>query len=125
MLAKGKEAQAKAEQDRQASEKDALDKAINTLKDTWKGDEFAKRVERAHRAFTKFGGDEGKAFLEETKIGDLKLGDHPVFLKLFAAVADAISEDTMADGGRGGGGDGVKTDEQKAQGRFPNTKFNS
>ncbi len=123
MLTRGREAQARAETDRQAAEQKALDDAVNSLKDTWKGDEFKVRTEKAQRAFQKFAGDEGTKFINETKVGGLALGDHPVFLKLFASIADAIGDDNMADAGRGSSGGGQKSDEDRARQRFPNTQF--
>ncbi len=129
MIKQGAEASVKAEADRQAAEDKALNDAVNSLKDDWKGDSFKVNTELAHRAYLnvlKWAGikeDDGNKFLSETKIGNLSLGDHPMMLKMFAAVASKITDDS-AGGFRGGGG-GEKSDEDKARERFPNTQFNS
>lgn len=105
-------------QQKQAQE--ATEKAVNALKDEWKGDAFKENSELAIRAFRKFGGDEAKTFIEESKINGLSLGDHPVFLKVFAAIGKAISDDSFT-GDRGAGNRGEMSDEDKAKARFPNT----
>ncbi len=127
MLKGGIATQQKTETDRIAAEQTALDEAVNTLKDSWKGDAFKANTELAHRAFKnvlKWAGmteEDGKKFLEETKIGNLQLGNHPVILKIFHAISTNISDDLM--GGDRGGIGGDKSDEDKAKSRFPNTKF--
>lgn len=113
-----KEGQAKAQQ----AEQQANEAAINTLKDEWKGDTFKVNTELAARAFKKFGGDtpEVQKFIEETKVGGLPLGNHPTFLRVFAAIGKAISNDSLALGDRGGSGNEL-SDEDKAKSRFPKT----
>lgn len=100
----------------------ANEAAINQLKDEWKGDTFKVNTELAARAFKKFGGDKPEVvkFIEETKVNGLPLGNHPMFLRVFAAIGQAIADDSMSAGGRGGGG-GELSDEEKAKARFPNT----
>lgn len=104
----------------QQAETQATEAAINQLKDTWKGDTFKVNTELAARAFKKFGGEnpEVAKFIDETKVGGVPLGNHPIFLRVFAAVGQAISDDSF--GGRSGGG-GELSDEDKAKARFPNT----
>ena len=104
------------------AEKDATDAAVNALKDEWKGDAFKTNTELAARAFKKFGGEtpEVAKFIEETKVNGLPLGNHPMFLKVFAAIGKVISEDSMNVGDRGGAG-GETSDEEKAKARFPAT----
>lgn len=127
MLKGGIAAQQKAEADRAAAEQTALDEAVNTLKDTWKGDTFKANTELSHRGFKRVLGwagiseEDGKKFLEETKIGNLQIGNHPLMLKLFHAIATKTSDDSM--GGGRGGASGEGSDEEKAKARFPNTKF--
>lgn len=108
----------------QVAEKQATEAAINKLKDEWKGDAFKENSEIAVRAFRKFGGDseDVKAFIETAKVEGVPLGNHPMFLKVFAQIGKAISDDTLNAGGRGGAG-GELSDEEKAKARFPNTKF--
>lgn len=105
------------------SEKEALDAAINELKDEWKGDEFKVNTELATRTFMKYFADDDKAkeFMEETKIGTLPIGSHPMFLKIFAKVAGLMSDDSGGDE-RGGDGNPV-SDEEKAKSRFKNTTW--
>ncbi len=104
------------------AEKNATDAAVNALKDEWKGDAFKTNTELAARAFKKFGGDtpEVAKFIEETKVNGLPLGNHPMFLRVFAAIGKAVSVDSMNAGGRGGAG-GETSDEEKAKARFPAT----
>jgi len=108
----------------QQAEQQANEAAINSLKDEWKGDEFKVNSELAARAFKKFGGEKPEVakFIEETKVNGLALGNHPIFLRVFAAIGKAIADDSMSAGGRSGGG-GELSDEDKAKARFPNTKF--
>lgn len=105
----------------QQTEKQALDAAINTLKDEWKGDAFKANTELATRVFTKFGGEEAQKFIETTKVNGLPLGDHPVFLKIFANIGKVVSDDS-AMGDRSTKGHEM-SDEDKAKQRFPNTNF--
>ena len=104
------------------AEKDATEAAVNKLKDEWKGDAFKVNSELAARAFKKFGGDspEVAKFITETKVNGVALGDHPVFLKVFHAIAKSVSDDFLVAGGRGGAG-GETSDEEKAKARFPAT----
>jgi hypothetical protein len=128
MITQGTEAQAKAKADQEALEKAAEEKAVNDLKDVWKGDLFKVNTEMASRAWKAvatwagFSEDEAKAFVNETKIGNLPIGNHPFLLRVMHAVATKISDDSMA-GGRGGGAGGQKSDEDRAKERFPNTKW--
>ena len=104
------------------TEKAATEKAVNTLKDEWKGDAFKVNSELAKRAFAKFGGDTPEVikFRDDTMIDGVRLGDHPTFLKIFAAIGKTISDDSLSAGGRGGAG-GEQSDEEKAKARFPAT----
>lgn len=75
----------------------AEEAAISTLKTEWAGN-FDKNVADAARALSVFAGkagfkeDEIKGFLNETR-----LGSSPVMLKLFHALANAMSEDQFVD----------------------------
>lgn len=103
--------------DQQKTEQAAFEGTVNALKDEWRGDAFKVNTEIAHRAFVKFGGDEAKAFLEETKIGNIAIGDHPMFLKIFNAIGKAISDDSAHPGGGDTGGE-EKSEEEKARDFF-------
>lgn len=102
----------------------ATEAAVNKLKDEWKGDAFKVNSELATRAFKKFGGDSAEVtkFIADAKVDGVTLGNHPTFLKVFAAIGKAISDSSLGDGGRDGGGTEL-SDEEKAKSRFPNTKF--
>lgn len=127
MITQGKAAQAKAQADRETAEKAALDQAVNSLKDTWKGDVYkvnSELAKRAYKAFAKEAGftDADMEAFETIKIGEnLCLGDSPLMLRIFHAISTKISDDQM--GGDRGGGGGAKSDEDKARARFPNTKW--
>jgi len=127
MIKQGAEMNAKAEADRKVAEQKALDDSVNALKDTWKGEEFKTNTELAHRSFSKvlewagISEADGKKFVEETKIGGVALGDHPMIIRMFHAIQSKIADDSMT-GGRGGSG-GEQSEEEKAKARFPNTKF--
>ena len=103
------------------AEKAAIEKADNKLKDEWKGDDYKVNTEIAHRAFKEFGDDEAAAFLDETMIGDISLGEHPVFRRIFANIGKATGDDNANSGSSGLGGE--LSPEQAAEKRFPNTKF--
>lgn len=95
--------------------------ALETLKTEWKGDAFAENTERAVRAFKKFGGEQAQAFIDKTVDG-VQLGNHPTFLRVFAEIGKAISDDTMG-GSRSHTTDAIVSDEERAKRRFPNTEF--
>lgn len=110
----------------QQAEKAATAKAIETLQSEWPGDNFKVNTELAHRAFMRTFDKpeqqaEAKTFLETAKVGGIALGDHPVFLRVFAQIGKTISDDS-ANAGRGSAGR-ENSDEAKAASRFPNTKF--
>jgi len=106
----------------QKAEKEATEKAVNTLKDEWKGDAYKENSELAVRAFRELGGGaEAKAFIENTKVDGIALGNHPMFLKIFANIGKKISDDSINSGRDGHKGE--MSEEDKAKARFPNTKF--
>lgn len=115
----GLSAQGYAEQ--QKEEQKVLDDAVNTLKNEWKGDDYKKNINLAFRAYKEFGDDSTKKFIEETKIGGIALGNHPVILRLFASIAKSVMDDTASGEGMGSGGE--LSDEIKAEKRFSNTKW--
>jgi hypothetical protein len=67
--------------------------AINTLRSEW-GEKFDSNVEIAKQAVEKFGGPELKEFLEKSR-----LGNHPIFAKVFHKIGTLISEDSLKSGG--------------------------
>ena len=114
-------------QTQQKNQKEALDKAVGELKNEWQGDQFKSNTEIAHRAFTKVFDDEtkqseAKAFIEETMVNGLALGNHPMFLKIFHQIGSFISDDRLGTG-KGDGIRGGLSDEEAARRRFPNTNF--
>jgi hypothetical protein len=90
--------------------KDNREKAVNALKDIWKGDEFKTNTEKTVRSFLKFieaakppeafGGAEGvKKWFEEGG-----LGDDPVVVWFFSKIFDQISDDKFIGGAPSGSG---------------------
>ena len=109
----------KADAEMQVKEKAATEKTIDVLKNEWKGDDFKMNVALAHKAFKEFSNDDVQEFIENTKVEGVALGDHPIFLKLFANIAKSIMNDNaLMDKGVG---TGVLSDEERAQRRFPVT----
>lgn len=109
------------------AEREATDAALNSLKDEWTGDKYKENTELAHRAFTQLfenedQAKEAKAFLEDSKVGGVSLGNHPMFLKIFHQLASSIADDRL-NTGRGDGINGESSEEERAKKRFPNTKF--
>lgn len=101
--------------------------AVNSLKDEWAGEKFKVNTEVAHRAFAKTFEDEKQQaeateFIESAKIDGVPLGNHPMFLKIFAQIGSVIGDDS-ANAGRGDGIESGLTDEDAAKKRFPNTDF--
>jgi len=110
----------------QQQETDAVNAAIDTLKNENPGDKFKEITEIAHRTFTGLFGDEkldseAKAFIEKTKVNGTPIGNHPMFIRMFHKIGTMIGDDKMNpnDGGHGPG----MSDEEAARSRFPNTKF--
>lgn len=106
------------------AEKAELEKAVNALKDAWKGDEFKVNIDSASRAFNliieKAGiKDEALDFASGKKIDGLKVGDHPTFLKIFHYVSKAISDDSLHGGSQAG--DRTLTPAEFAKEWFPNS----
>ena len=66
--------------------------AIGSLKSEW-GDSFEANAKMAASAVTRFGGDELKAFLDSSR-----LGNNPQLVKMFHKISVAISEDSLLTG---------------------------
>lgn len=97
----------------------ATEEAITTLKSDW-GPKFDENKEIAVRAFKTI----GKGFesiLDEARIGSVKLGDHPSFVKLFHAIGTKIIDDKASFDGSGvTGADTIEAQErQQASKMFP------
>lgn len=66
----------------------------DVLRQEWPGDEFARNAEFAQRAARAFDPDGRFAeFLENRKLDGVALGDHPAFLRVFAAIGRGMTED--------------------------------
>jgi hypothetical protein len=98
---------------RAKAQKAEQEKTVEALKKEW-GKDFDKNSEIAVRAAEKFGGDDFKKFLEETR-----LGDNPHFVRVFHAIGTAIADDSSIPGSTGSGAE--KTEEEIAKSRFPKT----
>lgn len=113
------------EQNAKAQE-DATKQAVEALKVEWQGDTFKVKTELAARAFKALSNDVAGAdkWLEETRIDGVQVGNHPMFLRIFANVGSKISNDSIASGdSRSGSGNALVSDEERARARFPNTKW--
>ena len=107
----------KADSAAQQEYEKGIETSLNALKDEWKGEEFDKNKEIAIRAFKSFG--KGFETLLDEKIGTIKLGDHPAFIKLFNAIGKSISDDSAHSDRTGSTGE--LSEEAKAKARFPAT----
>jgi len=97
------------------------EKTIQTLKGEWK-DDYNSNVELATRGIKKAGELAGISEDLIKFMNDSRLGDHPLFLKVFHAIGKAISEDTAL----GIGGDtGPATDVPRGPDGRPLLRFPS
>ncbi len=62
------------------------------------GNGFKANAEVARRAADAFGGERFKTFLETARVDGVQLGDHPEFLRAFAAVGRRTAEDGLHGG---------------------------
>ena len=71
----------------------ATDEGLQELRQEW-GRAFEQKAESAHRAANALLG--GTEIFDEVTLADgRKLGDHPAIVKMFASLADQISEDKL------------------------------
>jgi hypothetical protein len=89
------------------SQRHALEEATESaraeLARDW-GPQYQANAELAVRAAEAFGGEELVELIETTMVGGVKLGDHPQFVKTFAAIGRAMreAEPLIGAGGEGG-----------------------
>ena len=75
---------------------EAREAAALELRRAWGGEAaFQRNSELARRAAATLGGDRFGHFLEQTKAGGLALGDHPEFIRAFAAIGQRMTEDAL------------------------------
>ena len=84
-----------AQQTKAADERRA--EAEAGLRREWGGD-HERNVALAQRAVRSFGDDSFTEFLESHEAEGVKLGDHPAFLRAFAAIGRGLGEDTPLTG---------------------------
>lgn len=98
----GMAAQGLAQQEKGAAERRA--EAEAGLRREWGGD-HQRNLTFAQRAVRSFGDDAFVDFLESQEVEGVKLGDHPAFVRAFAAIGRAMGEDQplVGEGERGGG----------------------
>jgi hypothetical protein len=90
-----------AQQERSAAERRA--EAEADLRREWGGD-HQRNLTFAQRAVQTFGDDAFAAFLESQVVDGVRLGDHPAFVRAFAAVGRSMGEDVPLVGeGEAGG----------------------
>jgi hypothetical protein len=97
----GNAAQGLEQQKKTATE--CLAEAEAGLRREW-GADHERNLACAQRAVTAFGDDGFVDFLEAQEVEGVKLGDHPAFLRAFAAIGRAMSEDTPLSGAGEGAG---------------------
>jgi hypothetical protein len=98
----GNATQGLAQQEKTATERRA--EAEASLRQEWGGD-HERNLTFAQRAVTTFGDDAFVDFLESQEVGGVKLGDHPAFVRAFAAIGRSMGEDVPLSGeGASGGG---------------------
>lgn len=102
-------------------EKKAFEQAQEGLKKEWKGDEYNKNVNIAHRAYEQFENKEITDFMTSKKLDGVYLQDHPVMLKLFNLIGSKTLDDSAADRIGASGTTGPLTVEQIAEKMFPSS----
>lgn len=90
---------------------------INTLKTDW-GAKFDGNKKIAEIAFKKYG-KEAASLLDEAKIGSIRLGDHPAFLKVFYEIGMQTMDDKALKGEGGREQISGDSDKQTATLMFP------
>jgi len=103
----------------QQKETAARAESESKLKTDW-GAKFDGNKEIAVRAFKTFGKD-AVDLLETAKVGDVKLGDHPAFLKLFYEIGLKTMDD-KATGDNESGGSIEDSEKTAADKMFPSMK---
>ncbi|MGF1593963.1 MAG: hypothetical protein ACFCUW_11820, partial [Kiloniellaceae bacterium] len=99
----GNVAESLAQQQKAAGESRA--EAEAALRREWGGD-HERNLAFAQRAVRSFGDDSFVDFLESREVEGVKLGDHPAFLRAFAAIGRAMAEDSPLAGEGAAGGSG-------------------
>jgi hypothetical protein len=98
----GTASQGLEQQEKTAAERRA--EAEASLHREW-GADHTRNLTFAQRAVRTFGDDAFVGFLESQEVGGVKLGDHPAFVRAFAAVGRSMGEDLpLSGGGEAGGG---------------------
>jgi hypothetical protein len=95
----------------------AQNESVDKLKTEW-GVNFAGNKTIAEIAFKNYG-KEAVDLLNEAKIGSMRLGDHPAFLKVFHRIGLATMDDKILKGGGGGEQDPAQDDAKTANLMFP------
>lgn len=99
------------------------DEAFAKTRESWRGEvkkhfgaEHDKAMRNVQRVMTKYGGSE--AF---KKFADAGAGDHPEFVKLFAAIGADLAEDPGIKPGTKAAGTGASAEEAEMRKMFPNS----
>jgi len=79
------------------SQHQATEEAIGSLQKEW-GNAFEQNVTIANRALSEFASESDIEFLQEAEINGVKLGDHPVLIKLFNNVGKGMMESGKLEG---------------------------
>src|SRR3546814_17122436 len=97
-------------QEKAAAERRA--EAETSLRREWGGD-HERNLTFAQRAVRSFGDDTFVDFLESQEVEGVKLGDHPAFVRAFAAIGRAMGEDQPTTGAGERGGGRLKAEESR------------
>lgn len=85
------------EEARVLAENAAMEKSQATLDQEW-GDDKEANIEFARRANKVFGGEEYFKWLEDTKVGNIALTNHPMLVRVFANVGRNMDEAALMEG---------------------------
>ena len=101
----GTVSQGLAQQEKTATERRA--EAEASLRQEWGGD-HERNLTFARRAVQSFGDAAFTDFLESQEVEGVKLGDHPAFVRAFAAIGRSMGEDVPLTGEGESGGSGLQ-----------------
>lgn len=125
MAKEGHAIESKKQADALAAATKAREDAIGKLKTEWAQD-FDKNKEYSVRAFKEFAktNPEALQLIETAKVGDVPLGDHPAFLKVFHQIGLKIFGDSATFSNDGGGGENTPEAAERKQAAmmFPSMK---
>lgn len=115
---------AEAEQKSLAEQQQAVKSAVESMQKEW-GANFQGNLQKAVLGFKNFSKEMPEAekmldiIIQDEKFGPIKLGDHPVFIRVFYNIAQQILGDSSAGAGIGGAGGSKPSRAEIAREMFP------